>query len=120
MIGLPQQPHLMPVTSNPLGNPIVAALGSPPPSIINLEASLPGSSQTNTTSAVELSMEDYGEPTEDWSLPVLEEPVKKETTWEELVQEEPVLEETMKEAMAQEELTLEETAQEETAPEATA
>jgi hypothetical protein len=52
---------------------IDVAPGSPPLTVVNLGAGLLGSSQPNTTSAIELTMDDYHEPTRDWSRSAPEE-----------------------------------------------
>jgi hypothetical protein len=52
---------------------IDVAPGSPPLTVVNLGAGLLGSSQPNTTSAIELTMDDYHEPTGDWSRSAPEE-----------------------------------------------
>jgi hypothetical protein len=60
-----------------VGDPIEVAPGSLLSSAINLEAGILGSSQLDVASTGELTVEDYQEPTRDWSRLTSEETVQE-------------------------------------------
>jgi hypothetical protein len=59
----PSRLSLVEPSARIMGDLVEVALGSPPSLVINVEAGFPGPSQLDTTSATELTMEDYQEPT---------------------------------------------------------
>jgi hypothetical protein len=81
---VPRVPRSLRTASPPRSSPVEpsvrstcdlidVSLGSSPLMVVNLGAGLLGSSQPNTTSAIELTMDNYQEPTGDWSRSVPEE-----------------------------------------------